>query len=157
MSYSADSTDADLDDYRRCARRLRAIHADKPERLQPALSELAHAMDTRNSPHRGPKDFGNLDASATEFAEHVASRVTGDTLRYSDRLALLEVADELKIGRFEANLIIAMVQHRTRGGEISFTRTDDTPRYKVLGLPREIVAFLAVQTAILLGAWFLFS
>ena len=50
---------------------------------------------------------------------------------------------------------IALVQHRQPAA--SETPGDDLPVYRVLGIRREIVAFVAVQSLVALGAWFLFS
>jgi hypothetical protein len=46
------------------------------------------------------------------FAEAVADSLQGGVLPYSDRQRLLRRAARLGIGRFDANLIIASVQHR---------------------------------------------
>jgi hypothetical protein len=49
------------------------------------------------------------------FARHVTERLNGRLLRYSQRLEFLKAAQRLRINRFRANLIIAMVQHQTAG------------------------------------------
>lgn len=46
------------------------------------------------------------------LADRVAEKLTGPVLQYSDRQRLLRLAGVLGIGRFDANLIIAAVQHR---------------------------------------------
>src|SRR4051794_28413515 len=47
------------------------------------------------------------------FAREVAHATTGPVLRYSHRLQLLELAKRGGIDRFDANLIIAAIEHRT--------------------------------------------
>jgi hypothetical protein len=54
------------------------------------------------------------DAIERAFAGHVAERINGRILRYSQRLDFLKSAERLRINRFRANLIIAMVQHQSR-------------------------------------------
>ena len=156
---AAPELDALSDDYRRCARRLRAAHPDNPARLQPALKQLARAMDDQRTTFPGLED--QFDTPARGFAGEVSSHIAGKSLRYSDRLKLLARADELGIGRFEANLIIALVQHRfperTNANEDIEHDADGMPIYRVFGIRREVVAFVAVQTLIALGAWFIFS
>lgn len=156
---AAPELDSLSEDYRRCARRLRAVHTDKPERLQPALKQLARAMDLQRTTFPGLED--QFDGPARGFAGEVSSQIAGRTLRYTDRLKLLARADELSIGRFEANLIIALVQHRfpERAALDSDLEhdADGMPVYRIFGIRREIVAFVAVQALIALGAWFIFS
>jgi hypothetical protein len=67
-------------------------------------------------------------------------------LRYSERLALLKEAGRRGIGRFEANLIIASVQHRLSG---KTPGTEERKPFRFGGT----VAFLVVQGLILLGVW----
>lgn len=161
LSYSPDITseitadDADRDDYRRCARRLRAIHADKPERLQPALLQLAQAMDVKQ--RTTSASLARLDSPAAMFAESVTSRLTEGLLRYSERLALFEESDRLGIGRFEANLIIAMVQHRSGIEESNASDAFEVPDARTRHT-RMALTFLAVvlaQSAIFLGFWWI--
>jgi hypothetical protein len=137
-------------DYRRCARRLRAVHADKPECLQPALLQLAQAMNaTRQSVSRS-----RLDSPAQVFADKIASQLQDGMLRYSQRAALLEESDALGIGPFEANLIIALVQHRARPALDGRTPLPDAPtRHR-----RAAITFITValiQSAICAGYWLL--
>jgi hypothetical protein len=55
--------------------------------------------------------------SALSFAEVVAGSVSGGVIRYSVRAALFQEARRRNIPRFEANLIIAAVQHRVAGAK----------------------------------------
>ena len=67
-------------------------------------------------------------------------------LRYSQRLDLLKEAGRRGIGRFEANLIIASVQHKL--GLLNVA----PPKRRPLRLPG-VVAFLLVQSMIVWGLW----
>ena len=67
-------------------------------------------------------------------------------LRYSQRLELLKEAGRRGVGRFEANLIIASVQHK-----LGLT-TALPPARRPLRLPG-ILAFLLVQSMIIWGLW----
>ena len=67
-------------------------------------------------------------------------------LRYSQRLELLKEAGQRGIGRFEANLIIASVQHRLK------SHAPATPARKPFRIPG-MLAYVFMQTMILWGAW----
>lgn len=80
------------------------------------------------------------------FAESVATAIETRTLRYSRRLQLLREADSLGIERFEANLIIAMVQHRLNASSspARLSRRTVTPWLMII----------AVQSLVILaGVW----
>src|SRR2546423_13838886 len=72
-----------------------------------------------------PEEMGypsTPDRSFRDFVERTLSGLREGVLRYSHRLAMLKEAGARGIGRFEANLIIASVQHRLQvtsgeGGE----------------------------------------
>ena len=68
------------------------------------------AADAPPSPLGTPLQANPIAVSA--FTGQVARELDGRVLRYSNRLALLTAAAKLGINRFEANLIIAIVQHR---------------------------------------------
>ena len=71
----------------------------------------------------------------------------GDSpLRYSDRLELIKHAASRGIGRFEANLLIASVQHRQH----AVIRPPQTGRRRRLA---GVIGFAIVQTMISWGAW----
>jgi len=89
--------------YCREARRLRHRLKHAPARLHRSLGELRPARGAAKQITETPNDL---------FAASVATAIERSTLRYSRRLALLKEAQHLGIERFEANLIIAMVQHR---------------------------------------------
>jgi hypothetical protein len=90
------------------------------------------------------------DASA-EFADVVLASLDGPVLRYSQRTALVDEAERRGIGRFEANLIIAAVLHRSGLGQ----------EYEIPPVPgagwREwvwpVATFVCLQGAIVGGAW----
>lgn len=101
------SASTSSDEYRRRARKLRARHANDLVALHQALSELA--QQTNQLATLQPKAEGPAGA----FAQLVSQELDGPVLRYSKRQQLLREADRRGIGRFEANLIIAAVQHQT--------------------------------------------
>jgi hypothetical protein len=84
----------------------------------------------------------------TAFAEEVADALDGRDLRYSQRLKLLKRADHFGIRRFDANLIIAMVQHR-----MPHTQQPEDSR-KSSWLPT-VTAFALTQGLIVAAAYWL--
>jgi hypothetical protein len=60
---------------------------------------------------REPRDAAGV------FEDSVRRTLDGPVLRYSQRLALLREAERLRVGRFEANLIIAGVLYREGVGQ----------------------------------------
>ena len=56
--------------------------------------------------------------AAARFAALVRQHLGGPVLCYEDRQSLLRAAAGLGIGRFDANLIIAAVQHRAEGEHV---------------------------------------
>jgi hypothetical protein len=88
---------------------------------------------------------------AHRFAAQVEDmlRASGDSpLRYSQRLELIQRAAALGIGRFEANLQIASVQHRMRVAPAAHLQTPQR-RLRFAG----VVGFAILQTMISYGAW----
>jgi len=75
----------------------------------------------------------------------------GPVLRYSHRTALIHAAERSGIGRFEANLIIAAIQHEA-GERAVVEETRPSRRSFPSWLPVSIAA-IATQVAILLGVW----
>ena len=129
------------DDYRRRARRLRAMYCGDPIRLHRALRQLA-ATQMQSLITTPDKSL------AQRFADRVRDSIDGPILRYSIRRKLLREADARGIGRFEANLIIAAVQHQV----------DCTPVTALSRLPKTkhvaACAFaIVLQAAIVLLAW----
>ena len=91
-----------------------------------------------------------LDA-ATEFAQWVQLQLDGPVLRYSARLVLLQEAQRRGLGRFEANLIIAGVLHRAGMAQEYEMR----PRRAEWLAP--VLTFMLLQSALLLGAWWVLA
>ena len=165
-------------EYRRQARRLRCLHGDHPSRLQHALRDLARTHDRRageapcrpkverawrsGNPDLADRVVGHRPRSgppvAHDFAEEVQSVLTAGVLRYSDRRRLLQSAGRRGIGRFEANLIIAAVQHRAGAGVARATSgTSVAPGSLVQGASIPLIAscVVVVQTLIVCAAmWF---
>jgi len=89
---------------------------------------------------------------ANEFTAKIVGTIRNGVLTYSDRLELLEEAGKLGIGRFDANLIIAAVQHR-----YGVKGVEEAPRVKRRVAALDVVgAFLVVQVLILFLAWAVF-
>jgi hypothetical protein len=66
-----------------------------------------------------PRGRGETRRPSELFARLVAGRVEGGVLRYSARAQLIATAQALGLGRFEANLVIAAVQHHSNGSDTS--------------------------------------
>jgi hypothetical protein len=145
------------DEYRRQARRLRATMRGQPGRLHRKLRELA---DRQDAPAAGSSmekpavatGVVTRDRRASAFAEEVAARMDGPVLRYSQRRALLALARRVGVGRFEANLIIAAVQHRRVAEDGTRRPLPDAPRWK-LGAVAPLLVVLAVESLVAVGIW----
>src|SRR5438132_12641683 len=85
-------------------------------------------------------------AGADFFADFVRRRLDADVLRYSNRLELLRLAERFNIGRFEALLLIARVQHQAKR-MLSRSRIKSPTRLAVLA------AAGVTQAALALLAW----
>ncbi len=118
--------------YCREARKLRHRLRHAPVRLHRSLRSLRPAAAL-------PVELTTHD----RFAQSVVTAIQGRTLRYSRRLRLLAEADKLGIERFEANLIIAMVQHRLNALP---SQVDQPPRRLIT-----LLTVLAVQACIAAG------
>lgn len=96
-----------------------------------------------------PDSIVPLPAGAAQtFADLVRERMDGPVLRYSQRTRLIREAEQRGIGRFEANLIIAAVQH-----QVGATRCDVEPGASRSSWIPVIVGFCATQCAIAIGVW----
>jgi hypothetical protein len=84
----------------------------------------------------------------TAFAQEVADALDGRDLRYSQRLKLLKRANQFGIRRFDANLVIAMVQHRMK----HVAQPDPSPRRAWLPT---ITAFAVTQGLIVAAVYWL--
>jgi hypothetical protein len=86
--------------------------------------------------------------SFTAFSQEVHDALLADELLFDERQKLIRRAEQLGIRPFDANLIIAMVQNRMQAGVSNSSRSQRTLSPIVL-----IITFCAMQSLILLGAW----
>ena len=139
-------------DYRRRARRLRQKHRHDPARLVRSLTTLAAKTDSQAKAELVPQPPQYAPSAEAElgrrFAAEVASRLDGGMLRYSARAALLKRAEKLGIGRFEANLLIAMVVHAAKKAIV----TEPGPRR---GWVWGVAVGVIVEGLIALGIWWI--
>jgi hypothetical protein len=121
--------------------------------LYRSLCELSHTHDAQVCEfHPGAtlvavKRLQKADA----FARTVADQIDIGPLPYSRRLRLLQAAQQQGIDRFEANLMIARVEHRLTLHQYDAAAPPGSTRlgrWAVVGL----LAML-VQSALVLGAW----
>jgi hypothetical protein len=105
---------------------------------------------------RAPSDWsqsavlGKQNAAVREFADLVASRLVGTVLPFTHREALLRVAAIRGIGRFEANLIIAAVQHQLGVGQ---KRQPSAPSPSIRKIAASLLFFLLLQAGIIAAVW----
>lgn len=147
-------------DYRREARRLRSRHAGRPEELYRSLCDLSAREDRcrgiftpiqRLSRRQSTRASRPNRAPSSGFAQLVAQQLGSGVLRYSDRLSLLSVADAIGMGRFQANLVIAAVQHEGGHGV-----TPAKPR-RNRGWMLAMAAAVVLQSIIIVIACIVFS
>jgi hypothetical protein len=81
--------------------------------------------------------------------QEVEDALEGAELRYSERRRLLKRAEHFGVRPFDANLLIAMVQHRSPQEPVAVTRSTTRRQHLVLG-----ATFIVLQTTILLAAWY---
>jgi hypothetical protein len=99
------------DQYRRRARRLRHTLRDHPTRLHRSLAKLASEID--HTPASATKSLILPTSIPSQRFEIMAREaMTRGPMRYSQRLAMLKAAAAMGLGRFEANLILAIEQNR---------------------------------------------
>jgi hypothetical protein len=120
------------------------VFANAPVSRMRALRELAHREDARRL------ESAAAPLAAT-FAQVVRQRMDGPVLRYSHRTHLIREAERRGIGRFEANLIIAAVQHEAgeRRGVESIVPSSSSSWIPL------IVGICATQGAIFAGLWWM--
>lgn len=145
------------DAYRRQARRLRCRFAGQPGRLQHSLARLAGEAPPTRAPHGPPADStlprhrpaSARNGPARQFADYLLDQMTPvpTVLCYSQRLDFLRAARRFGVGRFEANLLIAAVLERRR------PRAEDLGEPDGASVTSRLAAFLLVESAVLLGAW----
>ena len=132
--------------YCRAARRIRGRWSARPGRLHRELRDLAVRHDSV-AVEATPLGRGTCGTFATE----VARRLEGPVLRHAERRRLLASARRMGIGRFEANLIIAAVQHERRPEEM--IRAPQARRRWGLG---PVALVIGIEMAIAWGAWLVF-
>jgi hypothetical protein len=115
------------------------------------LRDLAARHDS--APQSPPAQAPVRPARSEAFAAEVVRRLEGSVLRHAQRRALFGIARRLGIGRFEANLIIAAVQHERKATGAA----SPAPEARPSGLHVSPVALvLALETLIVWGAWRVF-
>lgn len=125
----------------RQARRLRHQYRGDMHRMHGELQKLSIPGQEEIRPHDpGPAGL---------FAQQVQTAMDGRVLRYSNRLHLLAEARRMGIGRFEANLIIAAIQHRRGAALAELSASEESSFWKVA------LSLCSIQTALLLIAWWL--
>lgn len=147
--------------YRREARRLRGRLAHRPVQLYYSLRNLSDRQDALDRDFAEMQREAGPQPPAADFARLAVAAIDGGVLSYSKRLKLLDAADGLDIGRFQANLIIAAVQHGTTAASIasprnSRRRPSPDPSYVSRFAVAPLLVFLLVQALITLGAWLIF-
>jgi hypothetical protein len=91
---------------------------------------------------------------AERFASLVAGQLDGGILRYTQRRWLLGQARRWGIGRFEANLIVAAVQHQRGDGGLVFELPPRRSLARRIGT--SLAAFAVIQSGIVgIVAWLL--
>lgn len=100
----------------------------------------------------GPVDpVTAAENASARFGHFVRNNLEGPILRYSHRLTLLKEAERMGVGRFEANLVIAKIlSEQGMGQEVEWA-----PDRKAGGWKLPLAAFAVIQTAVLVGVWWL--
>ena len=138
-------------DYRRVARRVRCRLGNDPISKQCALAALARQAD-RARRLAAPEVIPNPDNGVRAFAQAVSTAMEGPILRFSRRQQLIRQAQRLGIRRFDANLLIAAVQHRLGSVKTKHpvqSNSDSSPWRFALPIGLAI----GLQAIILIGAW----
>jgi hypothetical protein len=99
--------------------------------------------------------LGDRGASAREFADIVASHLVGTVLPWDMRETLIDTASAFGITRFEANLIIAAVQHQMGVGQKRGPASGGSSLLPKIAAA--LAVFAIVQGSIVAMAWYWFS
>jgi hypothetical protein len=86
------------------ARRAALLATQSPSGRLSSQSEFPRIVVAQISP----------STDARPFLRQVRQTLDGNLLHYTDRMRLLADADRMGIARFEANMLIATVQHRAQ-------------------------------------------
>lgn len=135
--------------YRRRARRLRHQFRNDPLRLHLSLKQL---NQTHDQPLEAELTEPRIMSRVERFARLVAARIDGPVLPYSQRVNLLREAERQGIERFDANLIIARMQHQLAPQRV----TAPVQQKRAVWMNVAIVVAL-VQSLIIAGAWALLA
>ena len=90
---------------------------------------------------------------ARVFADEVARAFDGPVLRYSARRALLRSSRRFGIGDFEANLVIAAVQHERRSAVAQEAPAAAPQAVRPRFLLAPLFLVLAVESLVAAGVW----
>ncbi len=159
----ADLTTSSHGDYRAAARKLRWRYRDDRPALQRGLGRLARDRDGESSDGAGATvrragtalgagfdaGFGNgvVSPAGLRFAALAAGYIDAPVLPYDQRKRLMAAAAGMGVERFEANLVLALLQHRRGQAEADARPAHRTFSAKIVAL------FLAMETLIALTAW----
>ena len=98
--------------------------------------------------------LGERSGTARDFADIVADQLVGTVLPWSRRETLIQAALARGITRFEANLIIAAVQHQMGVGR----KRSETKRQRLsTRIAAGLAVFVVVQAGIIAAAWYWLS
>jgi hypothetical protein len=133
-------------EYIRQARRLRHRHRHDPARLQQSLHRLAGGSHISVRP-------GAAGGAPAVLTAEVEQAMEGPILRYDERARLLRRARQLGIERFEANLLIATIQHRRRQAGCCAPDRPGVRQGRVWSVWGILGLALAVEAAAILVGW----
>jgi hypothetical protein len=97
--------------------------------------------------------LGDRGPAARDFADIVASQLVGTVLPWSQRESLVRLAEMRGIGRFDANLIIAAVQHQMGVGRMRVGAERRRRSARVRGVVVGAAVFAVVQAGIVGVLW----
>lgn len=137
--------------YRQAARRIRARLGHRPAAMIHALRDLAAAQPAPQSVVADPVAPQDDRLSAAEaFSELVRDHLDSPILRFSTRQKLLRQAAKMNLGRFEANLLIALVEHRHRRHPAPQTRPPTRTGWRIAAV------VVLLEATILAAGWVVF-
>lgn len=138
-------------DYRRNARRVRCRLGHDSIGKQHALAALAKRVD-RVRRRVEPEPIQTADNGVRAFAKAVSEAMDGPILRFSRRQELIWQAESLGIRRFDANLLIAAVQHRL-GSERAVAVVPSKTKHSAWRIALPVGLAIALQAIIVLSVW----
>jgi hypothetical protein len=124
----------------------------KPGELYRSLRDLSDHYDSAYPISSDQTAPILVSSPADKITCQIMDRIRNGVLTYSDRLELLDEAEKLGIGRFDANLIIAAVQHRHAPRAIP----EPVRVIRGIRLLDVMMTFLIVQVFILFLGWIVF-